>query len=121
MIRRDGDYGIDVRRGMRGGDGEVRIEHLWLPGGDLKAKTRLFARLTLPPGASIGFHRHDNEEEVFYIVSGRALMNDDGVESELCPGDTILTGGGAGHAVESVGGEPLVMLAVINEYACLDD
>lgn len=113
MIRRNGDYETEQRAAMRGGTGEVTIEKLWLPEKELKAPFRLFARLTIPPGASIGFHRHEQEEEVFVIMQGTAQADDNGKDVILLVGDTILTGGGAGHAIACVGDEPLVLLAVI--------
>ena len=120
MIKRNGEYPVETRAAMRGGDGEVSIERLWEPGSEMKAANRFFARMTLPVGASIGFHRHEGEEEVFYVLSGAAEMDDDGEKVVLRPGDTILTGGGAGHAVKSVGDEPLEMLAVISKYPVED-
>lgn len=63
MIRRHGTGKVDVREQMRGGAGSVTIEHLWQPA-EVTAKTRLFAQLTLAPGASIGFHEHTGEDEV---------------------------------------------------------
>jgi mannose-6-phosphate isomerase-like protein (cupin superfamily) len=116
MIRRHGEYPREIRPQMRGGTGECTIEKLWLPGDELKAGFRLFARLTVPPGASIGFHRHDGEEEVFVILQGQAKADDNGVEVVLGPGDTILTGGGAGHAIACLGDAPLVILAVIASH-----
>ena len=116
MIKRNGTYDKTVRKNMREGDGSVLIEKLWNPETELKADNRLFAKLTLDPGSSIGFHQHENEEEVFVILKGVAEMDDDGEKVTLHSGDTILTGDGAGHAVKSVGDEPLEMLAVISCY-----
>ena len=115
MIRRNGSYEVDERFEMRGGKGTGRIEHRWKKD-ELKGNTRLFAKLTLEPGASIGFHEHDDEEEIFVIVQGKGRMQDGDELCELCPGDTILTGDGAGHAVESIGDQALVMVAVIVQY-----
>lgn len=116
MIKRDNEYLIDCRKEMRGGSGEVRIEHLWDCSSELKANNRLFARLTLNPGCGIGFHRHENEEEVFVVISGRAEADDNGKTVILESGDTILTADGAGHAIKCHGDQPLVMLAVISSY-----
>ncbi|OGV68756.1 MAG: hypothetical protein A3K19_11875 [Lentisphaerae bacterium RIFOXYB12_FULL_65_16] len=115
MIRRKGTYETDERKEMRGGKGTVQIENYWKPG-ELKAKTRLLARLTLPPGTSIGFHEHAGEEEVFIVLRGQARAKDADREDILNVGDTILTGNGAGHAIESIGTEPLEMVAVIVKY-----
>ena len=113
MIRRNGEYSVDRREQMRGGDGTVKIEHFWNEAEELRGLNRLFARLTLEPGTSIGFHRHENEAEIFVVVSGEGEVDDDGTLSRVGAGDTILTGFGAGHGVRCVGDRPLVMVAVI--------
>ena len=115
MIRRSGTYEAAERKEMRGGKGTVRIENYWKPG-ELKAKTRLLAKLTLPPGASIGFHEHVGEEEVFIVLRGQGRVKDADKEDIVNVGDTILTGNGAGHAIESIGAEPLELVAIIVQY-----
>jgi len=116
MIRRNGQYQIDIRKEMRGGNGEVKIEHLWKPKEEMKSHTRMCARLTLAPGCSIGFHAHDQEEEIFYIAQGEAEADDNGSKAVLNAGDTILTGNGAGHAVKNIGKNDLVLIAMIGCY-----
>lgn len=115
MIRRQGEYRSEIRETMRGGNGAVQIEHFWSKD-ELGSKTRLCARLTLRPGASIGTHTHDGEEEVFVVIRGKARVQDGDQVADLGPGDTILTGDGNSHAVESIGDEPLELLAVIVRY-----
>ncbi len=116
MIRRNGAYKTELREEMRGGKGTVKIEHFWAPGTELRSKNRMFAKLTIEPGGSIGFHPHDAEEEVFVIIRGRAEADDNGEIVELETGDTILTGNGDGHAIRNIGDEPLELLAVISTY-----
>ena len=115
MIRRNGTYQVDLREAMRGGDGTVKIEHFWDEKNELQGLNRLFARLTLEPGCSIGFHRHEEELEVFVVISGEGEVDDNGAVALVKAGDTIATGFGAGHAVRCTGTEALVMLAVITE------
>jgi mannose-6-phosphate isomerase-like protein (cupin superfamily) len=117
MIRKQSDYRIDERPEMRGGNGTVRIEHLFEAGTELKSPTRLCARLYLEPGVSIGFHRHENEEEIFVIVKGEGEIDDNGTLRQVAAGDSVLTGNGAGHAVRNTGSETLEILAVISKYA----
>ena len=74
------------------------------------------ARLTLPPGASIGFHNHENEDEIFVIVKGQAEADDNGTLSVLNAGDTLLTGNGAGHSIRNIGEGDLELVAVISTY-----
>ncbi len=116
MIREAADMQKETRDKMRGGNGSVGITHIFGPE-ELAAKTRLFARLRFPVGASIGFHRHEGEEEVFYILSGRGVVDDNGTKREVGPGDAVLTGGGAGHSIEAVGDESLELIAVILQYS----
>ncbi len=116
MVRKNGNYAEELRARMRGGDGTVKIEHLWDEAKELHGANRLFARLTLEPGVSIGFHRHENEAEVFVVISGVGELDDNGTPATVRAGDTVLTGNGDGHAIRCAGNEPLVMLAVITEY-----
>ena len=117
MIRKQSDYKAEERFEMRGGTGSVRIEHLFEPGTEMKAPTRLCARLLLEPGVSIGFHRHENEEELFFIVRGSGEIDDNGSVRQVNSGDAVLTGNGAGHAVKNTGDDTLEILAVISKYA----
>ena len=117
MIRKQSDYRIDERPEMRGGNGTVRIEHLFEPGTELKSPTRLCAKLYLEPGVSIGFHRHESEEDIFVIVKGQGEIDDNGTSRQVAAGDSVLTGNGAGHAVKNTGSETLEILAVISKYA----
>jgi mannose-6-phosphate isomerase-like protein (cupin superfamily) len=112
MVKRGTVMEREVRERMRGGAGAVEILHVFRQD-ELGGAVRLFARLRLPPGASIGHHVHDAEEEVFYVLSGRGVIVEDGVATDMNPGDASLTGGGAGHALENRGGEPLEVMAVI--------
>ena len=116
MIRKNGNYNKEVKVNMRGGEGSVTIEKFWEPGEELKSKNRLFAKLTLMPGSSIGFHKHENEEEVFVVLQGTAEADDNGEKVFLEKGDTILTGEGKGHSIKSVGKDNLQLLAVISCY-----
>ena len=117
MIRKQCDCRTEERFEMRNGSGTVRIEHLFEPETELKAPTRLCARLILEPGASIGFHRHENEEELFVIVAGDGEIDDNGTLKQVTAGDAVLTGNGAGHAVKNTGNQTLEILAVISKYA----
>ena len=112
MIRNKKEMKKDVREKMRGGNGVVTITHLFTKD-ELKSNTRLCAKLTVPPGANIGFHEHIDEEEVFYIISGRGKVDDNGQIREVGAGDAILTGNGAGHSIECISEEPLEIMAMI--------
>lgn len=115
MYRKAEEFEIEFRERMRDGRGTVAIKHIFKET-ELTGKARLLAEITIPPGGSIGFHQHDQEEEIFYFLSGQGRVNDQGTIKEVGPGDAVLTGGGNGHSVENISSEPLVFLAVILQY-----
>ncbi len=112
MIRKPNHMQIEERTQMRGGQGTVRIQHAFKPE-EFAACCRLCATLTLPPGASIGRHEHLNEDEVYLVLSGQGLLDDGTSSTRIGPGDAVLTGRGAAHAVLNDGTEPLQIFAVI--------
>lgn len=116
MFRSAQEMAVDLRENMRGGQGTITIKHLFKQE-ELTGKARLVAEITIPPGGSIGFHQHEQEEEIYYIISGEGKVLDQDETKIVGPGDAILTGGGKGHSVENTGIQPLVMLAVILLYS----
>ena len=112
MIKKNSSYETQINENMRGGEGSVKIEHL-LTSDELNNKGRLFAKITIEPGSSAGFHVHENEMESYHIISGEAEYDDNGETVMLYPGDTTHTPAGEGHAVKCVGNEPLVLIALI--------
>jgi mannose-6-phosphate isomerase-like protein (cupin superfamily) len=100
------------RPGMRGGQGTVTMRPIAAEG-ELPEKCRLFGKLILPAGASIGAHTHEGECEMFYILEGNPVITDDGVEIAAHPGDCVLTHSGHSHAVSNPGDTPVVMVANI--------
>ncbi len=102
MIRKKLEMETEVRERMRDGTGSVEILHVFRSR-ELKGHTRLFARLRLPAGSSIGFHRHQGEEEIFYILSGQGEVSEGGPATPVGPGDAMLTGDGAGHSISNTG------------------
>jgi mannose-6-phosphate isomerase-like protein (cupin superfamily) len=115
MIRKPSGMKNEVRDAMRGGAGSVNIQHLFAKE-EITAKTRLCARLTLHPGASIGLHKHENEDELFYILSGTGSLDDGKSRTTVAAGDAILTGKGEEHAIANIGETDLNILAVIMCY-----
>ena len=115
MIARNNELATEVREKMRGGLGAVKIEH-WFKPDDFGAKMRLCSRLVLAPGSSIGEHTHENEDEIYIVLSGTALLRENGEEIRLNAGDAALTKHGGTHSVLNDGTEELVTAAIIVQY-----
>jgi mannose-6-phosphate isomerase-like protein (cupin superfamily) len=115
MIKRKEAMEKEVREHMRGGSGDVEILHVFKEA-ELKGKARLCAHILLKPDCGIGYHVHENEEEIFYILKGQGIVKEGDQEYKVGPGDAVLTGNGAGHAIRNEHHEPLEFLAVILLY-----
>ena len=112
MIKRKEGYPVNRNEKMRGGEGAVIVENLLTPA-EMYEKGRLFAKMTLEPGSSIGYHVHEGEMEAFCIISGEAEFIDKDETVILLPGDTSLTKSGEGHSIKSIGDRPLELIALI--------
>lgn len=116
MIRKRHQMLIERREKMRGGPGYINVHHIFHKD-EIKAKTRLCAILTIPPGSGIGLHQHEGEDELFFVLSGSGTIDDGSTQSTVETGDAILTGNGASHSVLNTGKVNLEILAVIMPYA----
>jgi uncharacterized cupin superfamily protein len=66
----------------------------------------------LPPGNSVGYHRHDTMEECQIIIGGRALMKVDGEVVEVSTGDCIPNRLGGSHGLINHTDAPVEFMAV---------
>ena len=94
---------------IEGGKGEILRELLI---DELKNKAKVFAKLTVPVGASVGLHEHTDDYEVYYILSGKGKVLDNGEVVEVGAGDVVYAID-TEHYIENSGDEDLVFLAVI--------
>lgn len=74
---------------------------------------RFFSHVTLLKDDVVEYHEHHGEYEIYYILSGTGLYSDNGVETEVKPGDVTHTPSGKGHSIKPVGDEPLEFIALI--------
>ena len=115
MIKRKKDMSVNVRNQMRAGNGDVVITNM-LSDGEYNGKARLLGTITLEKGCSIGEHIHENEEEIFYVISGEATYNDNGKTETLEAGDSCICKGGEKHSLANDADETLVVVAIILTY-----
>ncbi len=110
MIRKENTH---YREHMRDGRGTVTI-HDVLTKEELDPHGRMYARIVLPPGASIGWHLHEGETEPYYILKGEAtFIDNDHVAHSAFPGDVCLIEPGQGHSIENNTDEDVEFMALI--------
>ncbi|MER6328602.1 cupin domain-containing protein [Streptomyces sp. NPDC001034] len=74
--------------GDHGGTGTIRAHRAYLAAG-ARAPIAFIDLVVLPPGTSIGTHRHADDEETYVILSGRGRMTLDGEEFTVRAGDVV--------------------------------
>ncbi|MBT9134641.1 MAG: Oxalate-binding protein [Firmicutes bacterium] len=112
MITRRADMLTTEHSERFGGKGVLRNTH-FLDKDHAYGTGRLFSRSKLAPGCSVGWHKHEGELEVYYILSGTAKVSDNGAETILHAGDALLTVDGESHFIENVGDKDLEYVALI--------
>jgi len=71
--------------------------------------------MRFPPGSTIGLHQHVGSEELYFIMSGTAVMIVDGEERVVGPGSAILTCSGGTHGLRNEGTEDVrLFVACVN-------
>lgn len=113
MIRKGAEVRIQDREQMYDGKGSVRFHHLLAGPEEMNDKGRLFSHAIVEPGCSIGYHVHENESEIYYILRGTGEYNDNGKTSVVKAGDVTITAAGEGHSIDNIGEEPLEIIALI--------
>lgn len=114
MIKHLEDLRTDTLSEFRGGKGDIQMTHfLEVEKDEFHAKGRLFAKNVLKPGTSIGLHEHVGDSETYVILSGEGLVNDNGDQKMVKPGDVIITKNGEKHSIENTGTVDLEIIALI--------
>lgn len=101
----------EVAEGVRGGHGSVSAHKLLdlFPGSAIKS----VGVVRLEPGATVGDHSHQGEEDFYYCLSGTGIVVDNGVEHPFNPGTLQITRSGESQAIRNTGETELVFLGAL--------
>jgi mannose-6-phosphate isomerase-like protein (cupin superfamily) len=114
MIIRKNEMQSEEKTNVHGGSGKIHFTYL-APNETLRP-LRLLSEVSLEPGATLGFHKHENETEFYLITGGSGVVNDNGVEKPVRSGDTVVTGWGNSHSITNTGKRSLDLYAIIVTY-----
>ncbi|WP_405540356.1 cupin domain-containing protein [Streptomyces sp. NBC_00075] len=98
--------GLAHTRCQVGGEGVCRWKML-MNGMHLEGEWNCVEFVVIEPGASVGEHVHMRTEEIYYIISGHAVVTMDGVRIDARPGDLITTPIGSSHSIANHGDEDM--------------
>jgi mannose-6-phosphate isomerase-like protein (cupin superfamily) len=99
-----------------GGEGVCRWKML-MNGMHLEGQWNSVEYVLIEPGASVGEHVHARTEEIYYVVSGRAVVSVDGAEIKAGSGDLITAPIGAVHSIANRGTEDMCFF-VVEAFPC---
>jgi len=77
------------------------------------SRLQMVGRISLDPGASVGEHGHEQNEEVYIIEAGQGEYCDNGPWLPVGPGDIAVCLQGQRHALRNSGDEPLTFYGLI--------
>lgn len=81
----------------------------------LGIRFKTFNMMMFEAGSATGFHKHIDDIEVYLMLDGNAMYNDNGIEVAVETGDLMLCNKGEGHSIAVTGDDPITILAFIAE------
>lgn len=116
MYKRQSSIRREPMKELRGGVGVTIVDHI-LEKTEIKTNCRMFTKMTLEPGASIGYHKHEREEDTYYILSGIATVRDNSEKTfKVYPGEVVCALDGESHSIANDGDIPLEFISIILTY-----
>ena len=107
--------------GMEGGKGKALYRRV-LPSEIFSTNWAYVDHLVIPPGSSLGRHRHAGVEELFYVLKGEASLRVNDETAVVRKGDAIPILLNDAHSFETAGGTELeaLIIGVAREKGKLD-
>lgn len=113
MIKRANEIKVDRIEHMRDGKLTTTLTH-FMTEAESSGIGKSFSINTLPPGGSIGYHQHVGNFEVYYLLSGEAMVEDNEKrQHRIGAGDAMICPDGESHSIENVGADELSFVSVI--------
>ena len=96
-----------------GGQGTVHCDHV-LEAEEMHGMNRVYAKVTLQKGCSVGYHVHNGDGEDYYVIKGTATIDDNHERTlTLKEGEHYFTPSGKGHSLTNLQDEELQVMALI--------
>jgi quercetin dioxygenase-like cupin family protein len=67
----------------------------------------------IPATSSVEVHRHDDGDELFYVIEGRCRFSNERESFDAEAGEIVFVARGELHALEPLDGTPATVLAVV--------
>ncbi len=110
MLVRKEEMKTYERENVRGGVGTLKFSDLLT---ESPPHCTMMSTVTFGPGESVGEHTHENNGELYYILEGTMIVNDDGVDYEMNVGDAHYCFSGHSHSARNETDKPATIFAII--------
>jgi mannose-6-phosphate isomerase-like protein (cupin superfamily) len=100
-----------LQKASHGGAGPVELYEIWGKA-DFESNVDFIDRVVVPPGSTIGFHKHGKNEEMYIFLKGTGLMKIEGEEVVTKEGDMILNPAEGSHGLTNISIENIDILAL---------
>ena len=94
-----------------GGTGAVDLYEIW-GNSDFRSNVDFIDRLVVPPGSTVGFHKHGKNEEMYIVLEGTGWMKIENEEIAVVKGDMILNPMSGRHGLVNNSSEDIDLLVV---------
>ncbi len=111
MIIRNVFAGERAEEQAHDGNGLVEVYRA-MTSSDFVCPWNFVAYAVLPPSATIGLHRHEDEEELFFVLEGEGLVTIDEEQQRVVKGDLILTPLGGTHGMINNSSQNMALLVI---------
>lgn len=110
MIRKVDNFKSKIEKSCCGGSGKAVLSSV-LSQNEIYKEVSMFSVVTLNCGDEVGYHIHKGDMEIYMVLKGCAVFNDNGTEVVLNEFDTAITYDGEGHSIRPIDGTTLQFLA----------
>lgn len=105
------DTVLDILDGNHGGIGRLHFRRL-IAHEEFVTPIDFVDYTVVPPGSTIGLHKHTANEEIYLIVSGLATVTVEGEERQLKSGSIAVVRSGQSHQLVNTGAEAVAMFVI---------
>jgi len=94
-----------------GGKGSVDLYEIW-QSSDFKSDVDFMDRVVIPPGTTVGTHRHGSNEEMYIVLDGEGTMTIENESVAIKKGDMILNPAHGEHGLVNDSNADIELLVI---------
>ena len=110
----------EIQKKCHDGEGQILFREVFKKE-DFESNLQHLHETIIDPHSTIGYHLHEGNEEIYYIIQGEGIMKIDGEEKRVFAGDAIITHSGSYHGLINDTDNELKILVFECDYKSTHD